>query len=158
MAADAKTAVVHDPTNLCETSAELFIFRSRALCKVPSCKPLVFGMTHAKRNGIGMISLVVEERLMKLLTIATVVAMIALLPGYSHALAGKHRGRDAGPVTEQSVGSYAGSYAGPEAPVSVPEPGTFVLLASGLSTLGGLLAGRWYVTKKQAKRPERPEP
>jgi hypothetical protein len=99
---------------------------------------------------------------MKLLTIATVVAMIALLPGYSHALAGKHRGRDAGPITEQSVGSYsgsyAGSYAGPDAPVSVPEPGTFVLLASGLSTLGGLLAGRWYVTKKQAKRPERPEP
>ncbi len=68
---------------------------------------------------------------MKLLTIAIVVAMIALLPGYSHAL---------------------------DAPVSVPEPGSFLLLASGLSTLGGLLAGRWYVTKKQAKRPERHEP
>src|SRR5713226_9930233 len=51
------SAVVHDPANLCETSAELFIFRSRALCKVPSCKPLVFGMTHAIGNGIGMISM-----------------------------------------------------------------------------------------------------
>jgi PEP-CTERM motif len=99
---------------------------------------------------------------MKFLTIATVVAMIALLPAYSHALAGKHGGRGAGSSSENSVGSYvgsdAGSYAGPDAPVSVPEPGSFLLLASGLSTLGGLLAGRWYVTKKQAKRPERDEP
>ena len=93
---------------------------------------------------------------MKFLTIATVVAMIALLPGYSHALAGRHRGHGEGSGAQQS-GSYTGSYAGPDAPVSVPEPGSFLLLASGLSTLGGLLAGRWYVTKKQAKRPERAE-
>jgi len=92
---------------------------------------------------------------MKLLTIAIVVAMIALLPGYSHALGGKHHGgRGAGPSAGQPVGQYAG----PDAPVSVPEPGSFLLLASGLSTLGGLLARRWYVTKKQAKRPERHEP
>jgi hypothetical protein len=91
---------------------------------------------------------------MKFLTISTVVAMIALLPGYSHALGGKHhRGSGAGPSAGQPVGQYAG----PDAPVSVPEPGSFLLLASGLSTLGGLLAGRWYVTKKQAKRSERPE-
>jgi hypothetical protein len=95
---------------------------------------------------------------MKFLTIAIVVAMIALLPGYSHALAGKHGKRGAGSSAEHSGGSYVGSYAGPDAPVSVPEPGSFLLLASGLSTLGGLLARRWYVTKKQAKRPERHEP
>ena len=78
---------------------------------------------------------------MKFLTIATVVAMTALLPGYSHALGGKHhRGSGAGPS----------ALAAPDA--MVPEPGSFLLLASGLSTLGGLLAGRWYVTKKQAKK------
>jgi PEP-CTERM motif len=90
---------------------------------------------------------------MKLLTIATVVAMIALLPEFSHAMGSNHhRGRGAG----ASAGTLAPN-AGPDAPgpVSVPEPGSFLLLASGLSTLGGLLAGRWYVTKKQAKRPER---
>ena len=86
---------------------------------------------------------------MKFLMIATVVAMIALLPGYCHALGGKHhRGNGAGPSAGQPVGQNAG----PDAPVSVPEPGSFLLLASGLSTLGGLLAGRWYVTKKQAKK------
>jgi len=54
---ESDRTVVHDPANLCQTSAELCIFRSRALCKVRSCKPLVFGMTHAIRNGIGMISM-----------------------------------------------------------------------------------------------------
>ena len=93
---------------------------------------------------------------MKFLTIATVVAMIALLPGYSHAFAGKHRGHDGG-SSGGSSGGYT-EYSGPDAPVSVPEPGSFLLLASGLSTLGGLVAGRWYVTKKRAKRPERSEP
>ena len=63
-------------------------------------------------------------------------------------------------VPREYVGHVAGPNAGPDAPgpVSVPEPGSFLLLASGLSTLGGLLAGKWYVTRKQAKRPERPEP
>jgi hypothetical protein len=95
-------------------------------------------------------------RLMKPLMIATVVAMIALLPGYSHAMAGNHHGgRGAG----ASAGPTVAPNAGPDAPgpVSVPEPGSFLLLASGLSTLGGFLARKWYVTKKQAKRPERPE-
>ncbi len=94
---------------------------------------------------------------MKLLTIGAAVAMIALLPGFSHAMAGNHgkRGGGAGGY----VGHVAGPNAGPDAPgpVSVPEPGSFLLLANGLSTLGGLIAGRWYVTKKQAKRPEHPE-
>ena len=98
---------------------------------------------------------------MKLLTIAAAVAMIALLPGLSHAMAGNHgkRGGGAGGGAGEYVGHVAGPNAGPDAPgpVSVPEPGSFLLLASGLSTLGGLLAGRWYVTKKQAKRLERHE-
>ena len=89
------------------------------------------------------------------MTIATVMAMIALLPGYSHALGGKHHGGSgAGPSAGQSVAQYAG----PDAPVSVPEPGSFLLLASGLSTVGGLLAGKWYITKKRAKRQKRSEP
>ena len=91
------------------------------------------------------------------MTIATVVAMIALLPAYSHAMASNHhRGRGAG----DSSGYVGGPNVGPDAPapVSVPEPGSFLLLASGLSTVGGLLARKWYVTKKRAKRPERSEP
>ncbi len=98
---------------------------------------------------------------MELLTIAAAVAMIALLPGLSHAMAGNHGKRgSAGEGAREYVGHVAGPNAGPDAPalVSVPEPGSFVLLASGLSMLGGLLAGKWNVTKKQAKRPERPEP
>ena len=90
------------------------------------------------------------------LLIATLAAMIALLPEYSDAMASKHHHRG----EEYQVVSNAGPDAsGPyhSAPVSVSEPGSLVLLATGLSTLGGLLAGRWYVTKKQAKRPERPE-
>jgi hypothetical protein len=99
---------------------------------------------------------------MKLLTmtIATVAAMIALLPGYSHAMASNHhRGHGAGD-SSGSGPSVVGPDAGPDAPapVSVPEPGSFLLLASGLSTVGGLLAGKWYVTKKRTKRPERSEP
>jgi hypothetical protein len=94
---------------------------------------------------------------MKYLTIAAVVAMIALLPGYSHALASKHHRHK-----ERGAGSSAGqqvvvSNAGPDAPVRVPEPGSLVLLASGVTTLGGLLARRWYVMKKREKRPERDE-
>jgi len=59
---------------------------------------------------------------MKFLTIAIVVAMIALLPGYSHALGGKHHGGGgAGP----SAGYAVAPNAGPDAPVSVPEPGSF---------------------------------
>jgi len=95
---------------------------------------------------------------MKLLTIAAAVAMIALLPGLSHAMASNH-GRRGGGAGEY-VGHVAGPNAGPDAPaaVRVPEPGSFLLFASGLSALGGLLARKWYVTKKQAKRLERPEP
>jgi len=98
---------------------------------------------------------------MKPLTIAVAVAMIALLPGLSHAMAGNHGKRGgAGEGTREYVGPTVAQNAGPDAPgpVSVPEPGSLLLLASGLSTLGGLLAGKWYVTRKQAKRPERPEP
>jgi hypothetical protein len=84
-----------------------------------------------------------REVLMKYLTIAAAVAMIALLPGC-------RKERDAGPSAGQRVASNA-------APVRVPEPGSLVLLASGATTLGGLLARRWYVMKKRAKRPERDE-
>jgi PEP-CTERM motif len=87
---------------------------------------------------------------MKYLTIATIVAMIALLPGYSHALASKHH-------KERGAGQRVATNAGPNAPIPVPEPGSFVLLASGVTALGGLLARRWYVMKKRAKRPERDE-
>jgi hypothetical protein len=83
---------------------------------------------------------------MKYLTIAAVVAMIALLPGC-------RKERDAGPSAGQRVASNAGT----AAPVPVPEPGSLVLLASGVTTLGGLLARRWYVMKKREKRPERDE-
>jgi hypothetical protein len=102
-------------------------------------------MTSAVR--IGRSSMGRGEDLMKFLTIATVVAMIALLPEYSHALASRHHKER--PSAEQRVASNA--------PVRVPEPGSVVLLASGLTTLGGLLAGRWYVMKKRGKRPERDE-
>ena len=99
---------------------------------------------------------------MKFLTIATVVAMIALLPGYSHAMASRHHEeRGAGHPVGSSTGSDTPGYAvgsNDPAPVSVPEPGGFLLLVSGLTTLGGLLAGRRYVTKKREKRPERHEP
>ena len=98
---------------------------------------------------------------MKLLTIAAAVAMIALLPGLSHAMAGNQGKRDrAGGGAGKYVGHVAGPNAGADAPapVRVPEPGSLLLLASGLSTVGGLLARKWYVTKKQAKRLERPEP
>jgi hypothetical protein len=89
-----------------------------------------------------------REVLMKYLTIATVMALIALLPEYSHALASKHHHK------ERGAGSSAGqlvvvSNAGPDAPVKVPEPGSFVLLATGLTTVGGYLARKWYVTKKR---------
>jgi hypothetical protein len=84
---------------------------------------------------------------MKLLTIATVVGMIALLPGYSDAMASRHH-------KERGAGQRVASNAGSDAPVKVPEPGSVVLLASGLATLGGLLARRWYVTKKRERRPE----
>jgi hypothetical protein len=91
---------------------------------------------------------------MKLFAIATVVAMIALLPEYSFAMAQNHGGR--------GVGAGAGATAqnaGPDAntPVSVPEPGSLLLVTTGLSAVGGLLVRKWYVTKKQAKRLERPE-
>jgi hypothetical protein len=91
------------------------------------------------------------------MTIATVMAMIVLLPEYSHAMASNyHRRHGGGDSSGYSVGPNAGP--GAPAPVSVPEPGSFMLLASGLSTAGGLLAGKWYVTKKRAKRPKRSEP
>ena len=91
------------------------------------------------------------------MTIATVMAMIALLPEYSDAMASNHHRRHGG---GDSSGYSVGPNAGPDAPapVSVPEPGSFLLLASGLSTVGGLLAGKWYVTKMRAKRPKRSEP
>ena len=96
---------------------------------------------------------------MKFLTIATVVAMIALLPGYSHAMASRHHHEEggAGPAASgNAAGSYAaGSYG---APISVPEPGTLLLLTSGATALGGLLAGKWYGRKKREKRSERHEP
>jgi hypothetical protein len=90
---------------------------------------------------------------MKPLTIATVVAMIALLPAYSDAMSGRrHRESGTGPVASNE--GYAPGYAGGSynSTVSVPEPGSFVLVASGLTTLGGLLARRWYVMKKREKR------
>jgi hypothetical protein len=87
--------------------------------------------------------------------------MIALLPGYSHAMAGRHhRDSGAGPVAP-NAGPDAPGYAGGSynsTPISVPEPGSLLLVASGLTTLGGLLARRWYVTKKRENRPERDEP
>ena len=46
-----------DPANLCEIIVELFIFRIRARCKEPSCKPPVFGMTNAIRIASGMTSM-----------------------------------------------------------------------------------------------------
>ena len=92
---------------------------------------------------------------MKFLTIATVVAMIALLPGYSHAKASRHHHeeRGAGPG---APGNATGSYDAPLSPV--PEPGTLLLLTSGATMLGGLLAGKWYGRKKREKRSERHEP
>ncbi len=90
---------------------------------------------------------------MKLLTIAAAVAMIALLPGLSHAMAGNHgkRGGPGGGAGEY-VGPTVAPNAGPDAPapVSVPEPGSFLLLASGLSTLGGLMAGK--CTPRRSRR------
>jgi hypothetical protein len=92
---------------------------------------------------------------MKYLTIATVVALIALLPGYSHALASKHHHKERG--AGSSAGQRVVSNEGPDAPVQVPEPGSFVLLATGLTTVGGYLARKWYVTKKRGQRLERHE-
>ena len=91
--------------------------------------------------------------MMKLFAIATVVAMIALLPGYSHAMAQNHQGG-------RGAGASAGATARADAstPVSVPEPGSLLLVTTGLSAVGGLLVRKWYITKKQAKRLERPEP
>ena len=94
---------------------------------------------------------------MKLFAIATVVAMIALLPGYSHAMAQNHQGgRGAGASAGASAGSTA--RADVSTPVSVPEPGSLLLVTTGLSAVGGLLVRKWYITKKQAKRLEQPEP
>jgi len=87
---------------------------------------------------------------MKLLTIAIVAVMLALLPGYSHAMASKHHHKERG--SGRSAG-YQGA-----APVKVPEPGSFLLVATGLTTVGGYLARKWYVTKKRGKRLERHEP
>ena len=91
---------------------------------------------------------------MKFLTIAAVVAMIAVLPAYSDAMSGRrHSDSGTGPVAQNE--GYAPGYSGGSynsTPVSVPEPGSFVLVASGLTTLGGLLARRWYVMKKREKR------
>ena len=92
---------------------------------------------------------------MKFLTIAAVVAMIAVLPAYSDAMSGRrHRDSGTGPVAQNE--GYAPGYSGGSynstPVVSVPEPGSFVLVASGLATLGGLLARRWYVMKKREKR------
>jgi len=91
--------------------------------------------------------------MMKLFAIATVVAMIALLPGYSHAMAQNHQGG-------RGAGASAGATARADAstPVSVPEPGSLLLVTTGLSAVGGLLVRKWYITKKQAKRLEQPEP
>ena len=94
------------------------------------------------------------------LLLAILAALIALLPEYSDAMASKHHHRGGDGKEYHEVASNAGPDAsGPDhsAPIALPEPGSLVLLATGLSTLGGLLAGRWYVTKKRAKRPERPE-
>jgi len=90
---------------------------------------------------------------MKLFAIATVVSMIALLPGYSHAMAQNHQGG-------RGAGASAGATARADAstPVSVPEPGSLLLVTTGLSAVGGLLVRKWYITKKQAKRLEQPEP
>jgi len=90
--------------------------------------------------------------MMKLFAIATVVAMIALLPGYSHAMAQNHQGG-------RGAGASAGATARADAstPVSVPEPGSLLLVTTGLSAVGGLLVRKWYITKKQAKRLEQPE-
>jgi hypothetical protein len=94
------------------------------------------------------------------MTIATVMAMIALLPEYSDAMASNYHRRHGGGGGGDSSGYSVGTNAGPgaPAPVSVPEPGSFLLLASGLSTVGGLLAGKWYVTRQRAKRQKRSEP
>ena len=50
---------------------------------------------------------------MKLLTIAAAVAMIALLPGLSHAMAGNHGKRGGG--AGGGAGEYVGHVAGPNA-------------------------------------------
>jgi len=93
---------------------------------------------------------------MKPFLIAIVAALTALLPEYSDAMASKHPQRDGEHQVVSNAGPDAsGSYH--SAPVSVPEPGSFVLLATGFGMLGGLLAGRWYVKKKRPKGPERPE-
>jgi hypothetical protein len=85
---------------------------------------------------------------MKLLTIAIVAVMLAL-PASSHAMASKHDNN------ERGAGRSAGYQRA--APVKVPEPGSFLLLATGLTTVGGYLARKWYVTKKRGKRLERHE-
>ena len=99
---------------------------------------------------------------MKPFSIATVVALIALLPGYSLAMASKHHERGAEhQVAVSNAGSDASGYGEGSyhsAPVSVPEPGSFALLATGFSTVGGFLAGKWYVNKKRANRAARRGP
>jgi PEP-CTERM motif len=95
------------------------------------------------------------EDLMKLLTIPIVAVMLALLPAYTHALASKHhKERGAG----RSAGHRVGPDVSPAAPVSVPEPGSILLLATGLTTVGGFAVRKWYVTKKREKRLARHEP
>ncbi len=84
---------------------------------------------------------------MKRLTI--VVAMLALLPATGYGMAGgHHRGRGEGSDNAASHGKSENKsehYVGGSAPVSVPEPGSLVLLATGLGVLGsGLLARRRY--------------
>jgi hypothetical protein len=91
---------------------------------------------------------------MKLLTIAIVAVMLAL-PASSHAMASKHDNNERGAGQERGAGRSAGYQRA--APVKVPEPGSFLLLATGLTTVGGYLARKWYVTKKRGKRLERHE-
>jgi len=60
---------------------------------------------------------------MKPLTIAVAVAMIALLPGLSHAMAGNHGKRGgAGEGTREYVGPTVAQNAGPDAPGRYPSP------------------------------------